>query len=67
MGSVFTHTIRHMFVGDHKISYPAIECPVLAHFGPVPQESVVRTSPAVRSSELGIHYMTLTMVKQLHN
>ena len=51
MGSVFTHTIRHMFVGDHKISYPAIECPVLAHFGPVPQESVVRTSPAVRSSE----------------
>ena len=56
-----------MFMGDYNISHPAIECPVLAHFGPVHQESVVRTSPAVRSSELGIHYMTLTMVKQLHS
>ena len=65
-GFAFTHIIRHMSMGDHNISHPAIECPVLAHFGPVHQESVVRTSPAVRSSELGIHYMTLTIVKQLH-
>ena len=31
--------------GEHNISHPALECPVLAHFGPVHQESVVRTSP----------------------
>ena len=31
--------------GGYKISHPAYECPVLAHFGPAFQESVVRTSP----------------------
>lgn len=65
-GSAFTHIIRHMSMGDHNTSHPAMECLVLAHFGPVYQESIVRTSPAVRSSELGIHYMTLTTVRQLH-